>query len=78
MDDIIDKACEAAGGLAKLAGAIGQSPSTVANWRVRGVPVVHCLAIERATGGAVTRRDLRPDDWERIWPDQGDSAQEAA
>ena len=30
---------------------------------------VYCLAIERATGGAVTRRDLRPDDCHLIWPD---------
>jgi DNA-binding transcriptional regulator YdaS (Cro superfamily) len=29
----------------------------------------YCLAIETATGGAVTRRDLRPGDWHRIWPD---------
>lgn len=29
----------------------------------------YCTAIERATGGAVTRRDLRPDDWHRIWPE---------
>ena len=28
-----------------------------------------CVAIERATNGAVTRRDLRPDDWQDIWPE---------
>lgn len=26
-------------------------------------------AIERETNGAVTRRDLRPDDWHLIWPE---------
>ncbi|WP_236185053.1 transcriptional regulator [Pseudomonas protegens] len=26
-------------------------------------------SIEFATGGAVTRQDLRPDDWSRIWPE---------
>ncbi len=80
MDDIIDKACEAAGGLAKLAAAISQTPQTVANWRARGVPVVHCAAIEQATAGKVTRRDLRPDDWQRIWPELAtpDSAKAAA
>lgn len=36
----------------------------------RPVPIQHCVAIERATGGAVTRRDLRPDDWHLIWPDE--------
>jgi DNA-binding transcriptional regulator YdaS (Cro superfamily) len=41
----------------------------VSNWRVRGVPISQCSAIESATSGAVTRRDLRPDDWHRIWPE---------
>lgn len=26
-------------------------------------------AIERNTAGAVTRQDLRPDDWHEIWPE---------
>lgn len=38
----------------------------------------HCLAIERATNGAVTRRDLRPDDCHLIWPDLADDAKEPA
>lgn len=29
----------------------------------------NCVAIERATGGAVTRQDLRPQDWHLIWPE---------
>ncbi|WP_230676324.1 transcriptional regulator [Burkholderia gladioli] len=28
-----------------------------------------CIRIERATGGAVTRCDLRPMDWRDIWPE---------
>lgn len=32
--------------------------------------------IERITGGAVTRRDLRPYDWARVWPELADSAPE--
>lgn len=28
-----------------------------------------CVLIERITSSAVTRRDLRPDDWHRIWPE---------
>lgn len=28
-----------------------------------------CVAIERESRGAVTRRDLRPDDWQEIWPE---------
>ena len=33
-----------------------------------------CVDIERATGGAVMRWDLRPDDWRRIWPELADRA----
>ena len=29
----------------------------------------YCVAIEKATAGVVMRRDLRPDDWYRIWPE---------
>jgi DNA-binding transcriptional regulator YdaS (Cro superfamily) len=29
----------------------------------------NCTQIELATAGKVTRKDLRPDDWERIWPE---------
>lgn len=28
-----------------------------------------CVAIERATEGAVRRWDLRPGDWHQIWPE---------
>lgn len=28
-----------------------------------------CVAIERATAGAVRRWDLRPTDWHQIWPE---------
>lgn len=27
------------------------------------------VCVERESAGAVTRRDLRPDDWHRIWPE---------
>jgi DNA-binding transcriptional regulator YdaS (Cro superfamily) len=33
------------------------------------VAVPRCAVIERATGGAVRRWDLRPDDWHEIWPE---------
>ena len=43
----------------------------VSQWAtgVKAVPTERCPEIERATSGAVTRRDLRPDDWHRIWPE---------
>lgn len=66
----IERAAEAVGGLTKLASLLGVSIQVVCNWRDRKkVPVSRCRAIEDATGGAVTRRDLRPDDWQQIWPE---------
>jgi DNA-binding transcriptional regulator YdaS (Cro superfamily) len=35
----------------------------------RPIPMERCTDIERATGGAVMRWDLRPDDWNRMWPE---------
>lgn len=32
----------------------------------------YCVAIEGVTDGKVTRRDLRPDDWQDIWPELAD------
>ncbi len=56
---------------AELARHLGIKPPQVADWisRDKPVPVVHMAAIEAYTAGAVTRRDMRPDDWRRIWPE---------
>jgi len=58
-------------GQAELGKEIEVDPAQVSHWMndVRPVPVKHCLAIERALGGAATRKDLRPTDWKNIWPD---------
>ncbi|WP_303678259.1 transcriptional regulator [Ralstonia mannitolilytica] len=34
----------------------------------------NCIGIERATNRVVTRKDLRPDDWQQIWPDWREGA----
>jgi len=67
----IKRACEIVGGIGKMAGLLGVSGPTVSQWcsGVRPVPVERCVPIERATEGAVTRKDLRPNDWAEIWPE---------
>jgi DNA-binding transcriptional regulator YdaS (Cro superfamily) len=59
------------GSQTELARAIGAQPQLVWQWStgVRPVPIERCVPIERATNGAVTRIDLRPDDWRDIWPE---------
>lgn len=65
----IDKAASAVGGRAELARILNVSPAAIGNWKFRGVPIEHCPAIERATARAVCRQDLRPTDWQGIWPE---------
>ena len=71
MPNAIQSAADHLGGQAALARAIGVAPPTVNQWikGKRPVPVEQCLAIEQATSGKVTRRDLRPNDWLTIWPE---------
>jgi Putative antitoxin of bacterial toxin-antitoxin system, YdaS/YdaT len=54
-----------------LAKAIKVPPSFVSNMGsgAKQVPFDQCMPIERATDGAVTRRDLRPDDYLIHWPE---------
>lgn len=54
-----------------MAALLGVTVQAVCFWRdgKRSLPIQHCPTIELATEGAVTRRDLRPDDWHLIWPE---------
>lgn len=67
----IDIAAAAVGSQAALASLLGVSKGAVNQWKDpdRKVPLDHCAAIERATGGKVKRWHLRPDDWAHIWPE---------
>jgi len=55
----------------ELARRIGVQSQLVWQWArgVRVVPIGRCGAIEQATGGEVRRWDLRPADWQLIWPE---------
>lgn len=55
----------------KLAEALGVSPSYLSQMSKGTTPISpeRAVKIEQATDGAVTRRDLFPDSWERIWPE---------
>lgn len=58
----LDSACEALGSQDKLAAAMNIRSPSISGWRKRGrVPAERCVAIELATGGKVTRHQLRPD-----------------
>ncbi|WP_460481272.1 YdaS family helix-turn-helix protein [Comamonas humi] len=66
----------ARGTKSELARSLRLPAQLIGQWAngLRPVPVARCLSIEQATSGAVTRRDLRPDDWMLIWPELAVSA----
>lgn len=74
----IERAAQLMGGQSALARKLGCTPQAVSKMCATGrVPAERVLAIEEATGGAVTRHDLRPD----LYPSQDSQAaasQEAA
>ena len=67
----ITKAIHKVGSASELARRLGVTPQAVCFWRdgLRRIPAEKCAAIEAATDGLVTRKDLRPDDWHLIWPE---------
>ncbi len=54
-----------------LASKLGVSPSYLSQMANGQSPISaeRCVEIWRETQGAVTRQHLRPDDWQRIWPE---------
>lgn len=64
--------CDCARGVAsRLASDLDVPAALISQWAsgVRPVPIERCVAIERATKAFVTRKDLRPLDWQAIWPE---------
>ena len=61
----------------ELATKLAITPVLINQWAngKRPIPPERCVEIERATEGYVTRRDLRPDDWMRIWPELAEPPQ---
>lgn len=65
---------------ASLARALGVSPAYLYQMEhgLRAVSPARAVLLERATNGAVTRKDLRPNDWHLIWPELVEAEQEAS
>lgn len=58
------------GAAAELARRLGVSRVSISQWAggVRPIPAYQCVAIEAATAGDVTRKDMRKD-WRALWPE---------
>lgn len=59
----LERAIEIAGGQAALAALLKTNPQNVWNWlnRDERVPAEQAIPIEAATGGKVSRHEIRPD-----------------
>jgi DNA-binding transcriptional regulator YdaS (Cro superfamily) len=72
--DAMRRACDSVGGQANLARLLSVTAQAIHLWVKTGVcPAKRALAIEAATGGAVTRHELRPD----LYPRETEAAAEA-
>lgn len=62
QDTPIRRAAYLCGGQTALAAKLGVKPQAVQQWVAKNhVPPSRAIEIEKATGGQVTRHDLRPD-----------------
>lgn len=68
------------GRAAALATAIGRASAFVSQMAsgARTVSPATAVMIERATEGAVSRRDLRPHDWHLVWPELAEGSEHGA
>jgi DNA-binding transcriptional regulator YdaS (Cro superfamily) len=56
---------------AKLAKTIGAHAPDISRWAdgSRPIPIDYGAPIELATNGAVSRKEMFPDTWRRVWPE---------
>ncbi len=56
---------------ASLAKALPAHAPDISKWAdgSRPIPIHHAAAIERETDGLVTRKEMFPDTWQKIWPE---------
>lgn len=64
------------GTAAKLASALNVSPSYLSQMAAGSAPIspARAVAIEKESGGQVTRKEMFPTDWHLIWPELIDVA----
>lgn len=67
--ELAKRASVDAGGPSALAKALNKSPSEISQWMSGRRPVPSSCAAQLEKLTTVTRRDLFPDDWARIWPE---------
>lgn len=69
---MIEQFISRAGSVKNAANLLKITSPTLLAWRDNDnvkIPIKRCVQIEKLTKEAITRKDLRPDDWHEIWPE---------
>ena len=71
MQNSIKKAVALAGSQAALAEKLGISQPAISQAIKRGgyLTPKHCIKLEQLYPGRISRQELRPHDWQDIWPE---------
>lgn len=69
MNEFIERAAKAVGSQAKLGEALGVTQQNISYWKKTSVPMEYGAAMELASKGAVTRKEMWPDTWHKYWPE---------
>ena len=71
MQNPLKKAIEIAGGQARLGAHLGISQPAISQAIKRGgyLTPKHCIKLEQLYPGRISRQELRPHDWQDIWPE---------
>lgn len=76
VPSVVARAIELAGGPAHVARSLGLNTQTVCFYRdgARRLNTDHAAALEALSGGQVTRQQMWPKSWKRIWPELATAA----
>lgn len=76
VPSVVARAIELAGGTAHVARSLGLSRQAVYFYGtgVRRLNTDHGAALESLAGGRVTRQQMWPQSWKRIWPELASAA----
>mgnify|MGYP003352363336 FL=1 len=55
-----------------LARDLGLRRQNIQGWKTNGIPARYCPQLEQMTGGKVSRKEMRPNDWMQFWPELGE------
>ena len=80
IQEAVSIAVAEAGSLAQFSRDVGVSINVAWQWKEgkRPVPAVHCQRVVQVAKNKISLKEVRPNDWKRLWPDLPAPAQQEA